>query len=122
MQIAQIVSSRDSEKYGSSAEPGIQLPAAVAASVAAAPISDASTTCPLRILYMYRPIKSAIGTVQAIVNVPQELPATNCFAPAGSVTWLPRCWNTSCGLSLASAGWSTATENSSLRATVAPPA
>ena len=86
--MAQIVASRDSEKYGSSAEPGIQFPATVAANVAAAPISDASTTCPLRSLYMYRPINSAIGTVQAIVNVPHELPGTACFAPAGSVTRL----------------------------------
>ncbi len=63
-------------KYGSSAEPGIQLPATVAASTAAAPIAEASTTRPLRILYIYNPTTSAIGTVQAMVNVPHELPAT----------------------------------------------
>ena len=53
----------------------------MAANVAAAPISDASTTRPLRILYMYKPINSAIGTVQAIVNVPHELPGHELLGP-----------------------------------------
>ncbi len=46
---------------------------------------EASTTCPLRSTYMYQPTNKAIGTVQAMVNVPHELPATACMAPAGSV-------------------------------------
>src|SRR5438270_827852 len=37
-------------------------------------MTDASTTWPGRILYMYSPTNSAIGMVQAIVNVPHGLP------------------------------------------------
>src|SRR5262252_7988047 len=81
-----IVSSRDSEKNRSSAEPGIQCPAIVTPIVAAAPMSDASRIFPLRILYMYQPTNSAIGIVQAMVNVPQELPGTSCVTPADSVS------------------------------------
>ena len=44
---------------------------------------DASITRPGRILYMYRPTNSAIGIVQAMVNVPQEEPGTRRTAPAG---------------------------------------
>ncbi len=32
---------------------------------------------------MYQPTKSAIGIVQAIVNVPHELPGTSRLAPSG---------------------------------------
>src|SRR5262249_9441874 len=78
-----------SEKNGASGEPGIQLPAITAASVARAPISDASTTRPLRILYMYSPTNSAIGMVQAMVNVPQLLPGTTCTLPGGRATTVP---------------------------------
>src|SRR6478736_1759041 len=81
-----IVSSREREKNFSSGEPGIQWPAIVTPIVAAAPISEASRILPLRSLYMYSPTKSAIGIVQAIVNVPQELPGTSCVTPAGSVS------------------------------------
>src|SRR5437764_262600 len=52
-------------------------PATVAASTPAAPTSDASTTFPLRNRYMYQPTNSAIGIVQAMVNVPHELPGTS---------------------------------------------
>src|SRR5262249_42977972 len=75
-----------SEKKGSSAEPGTQLPTTTAPSVARAPSSDASTTAPLRILYMYRPTNSAMGMVQAMVKVPQELPGTTWTQPGGNVT------------------------------------
>jgi hypothetical protein len=44
---------------------------------------EASTTFPFRNRYMYQPTSSAIGIVQAIVNVPQELPGTSRLAPAG---------------------------------------
>ncbi len=57
----------------------------VTASTSTAPMAEASTTRPLRILYMYRPISSAIGTVHAMVKVPQELPGTACVTPSGSV-------------------------------------
>ena len=33
---------------------------------------------------MYKPTKSAIGIVQAIVNVPHELPGTSISRPGGS--------------------------------------
>ena len=46
-------------------------------------MAEASTTRPLRSLYMYSPIASAIGTVQAIVNVPHELPGTACVDAGG---------------------------------------
>ena len=44
---------------------------------------DASTVRPGRILYMYRPTNSAIGIVQAMVNVPHDEPGTSRTAPAG---------------------------------------
>src|SRR5262249_21701154 len=81
-----IVSCRLSEKNRSHIDPGIQWPAMVTAIVAAAPISDASRIFPRRNLYIYRPTNSAIGIVQAIVNVPHELPGTANTAPAGNVT------------------------------------
>ena len=46
-------------------------------------MSDASTTFPLRNRYMYQPTNSAIGIVQAIVNVPHELPGTSRRASSG---------------------------------------
>ena len=46
-------------------------------------MSDASTTFPLRNRYMYQPTNSAIGIVQAIVNVPHELPGTSRRAFSG---------------------------------------
>src|SRR3954470_13962671 len=78
-----MVCSREREKYGSSREPGIDAPATVAAGTATAPTSGASTTSPLRKRYMYQPTNRAIGMVQAIVNVPQELPGTSRLAPSG---------------------------------------
>src|SRR4051812_32113484 len=74
---------REREKKASDDEPGIDAPAIVAASTATAPTSDASTTRPLRNRYMYQPTNRAIGIVQAIVNVPHELPGTSRLAPAG---------------------------------------
>src|SRR6516164_6881402 len=82
---AQTVPSLDRENAPSNGEPGIQLPATVAASTATAPMIDASTTLPLRSRYMYRPTNRAIGIVQAIVNVPQELPGMTTRAPSGNV-------------------------------------
>src|SRR5476651_435441 len=73
------------EKYGSKTEPGIKLPAMVAAKTPTPPMRDASTTWPLRILYIHRPTNRAIGMVQAIVNVPQELPGTSCADFVGTV-------------------------------------
>src|SRR5262249_61544741 len=60
-----------------------------AARVAAAPMSEASTMAPLRILYMYRPTKSAMGMVRAMVKVPQDEPGTTCTQPAGRRTVPP---------------------------------
>src|SRR5262249_45378440 len=74
----------ESRKNGSSREPGIKAPANVAASTAAAPRSDASRILPLRRRYMYQPTKRAIGIVQAMVNVPQELPGTRRRVSGGS--------------------------------------
>src|SRR3954447_12607044 len=74
---------RDRENRASDGEPGIEAPATVAASTATAPTSEASTTFPLRKRYMYQPTNRAIGMVQAIVNVPQELPGTSRLAPSG---------------------------------------
>src|SRR3954454_22236519 len=74
---------RDRENKGPSDEVGIDAPAIVAASTATAPTSDAATTYPLRKRYMYQPTNRAIGIVQAIVNVPHELPGTSRFAPSG---------------------------------------
>src|SRR5436309_1219211 len=80
-----MVWSRDSSKKGPSLDPGIAAPATVAASTPTAPTSEASTTRPLRNRYMYQPTNSAIGIVQAMVNVPHELPGTSRVAPLGSV-------------------------------------
>src|SRR5262245_13342741 len=83
--MARTVASLFSEKMPRrTAESATQRPATVAASTPAAPINDASTTRPLRILYIYRPTNKAMGIVQAIVNVPQELPGTSSTASAGS--------------------------------------
>jgi len=41
----------------------------------APPMSEASTTFPLRMRYMYTPTSKAMGIVQKMVKVPQELPA-----------------------------------------------
>src|SRR3954453_8887775 len=84
-----MVALREGEKYGSRAQPRPQAPAPVAASTPAAPTSDASTTRPLRNRYMYQPTNSAIGIVQAIVNVPHELPGTTRLAPFGRTTLGP---------------------------------
>src|SRR3954453_19262101 len=81
-----MVALREGEKYGSRAQPRPQAPAPVAASTPAAPTTEASTTRPLRNLYMYQPTNSAIGIVQAIVNVPHELPGTSRRAFAGSTS------------------------------------
>src|SRR6266849_10938481 len=102
-----MVSLRVSEKIDSSDDPGIHRPTTVAATTPTAPIRDASTTCPRRILYMYRPTKKAIGMVQAMVNVPQDDPGTTCLHLAGSVT------TPSTGISGVSAG--TRTTNCSER-------
>ena len=67
----------------------MKAPAKVAASTAAAPRSDASRILPLRKRYMYQPTKSAIGIVQAIVNVPHELPGTSRRAFSGKTQPLP---------------------------------
>ena len=73
-----------SEKYGSSGEPGNPVARRrPPPSVSAPPMSDASTTLPLRMRYMYRPTNRAIGIVQAMVNVPHELPGTTCLQPCG---------------------------------------
>src|SRR6516225_7266508 len=71
------------ENRDSSGDPGIRLPSQVQARTATAPISEASTTFPLRIRYIQSPTKSAIGTVQAIVKTPQELPRIRRRAPSG---------------------------------------
>src|SRR4051794_6425604 len=78
-----MVWSRDSSKKGRRLDSGTQAPAIVAASTPAAPTSEASTTLPLRNRYMYQPTNSAIGIVQAMVNVPHELPGTSRLAPLG---------------------------------------
>src|SRR3954463_8405873 len=75
--MAKIVHSRDRLNIGSSRGPGMYAPATVAARTPTAPSSDASTTFPLRNRYMYQPTSNAIGIVQAIVNVPHELPRTS---------------------------------------------
>ena len=85
MQRASVVCPRVSENQPSSREPGTQLPTKTAVSVSAAPINEACTTAPGRIRYMYSPTKSAIGIVQAIVNVPHEEPGTSTSQPSGSV-------------------------------------
>src|SRR5215217_6327334 len=59
-------------------------PSTVAPSVRPPPMIEASTTWPGRILYMYRPTSNAIGIVQAIVKVPQELPGTRRTELGGS--------------------------------------
>src|SRR3954453_2273029 len=80
-----MVALREGEKYGSRAQPRPQAPAPVAASTPAAPTTEASTTFPLRNRYMYQPTNSAIGIVQAMVNVPHELPGTSRLASLGRV-------------------------------------
>src|SRR5437879_10634950 len=74
------------EKNSRRGEPGIRLPATVAARTPAAPISDASRTRPLRMRYMYRPTNRAMGMVQAMVKVPQDEPGTTWAQPAGRRT------------------------------------
>src|SRR3954453_11370373 len=83
-----MVALREGEKYGSRAQPRPQAPAPVAASTPAAPTTEASTIFPLRNRLMYQPTNSAIGIVQAIVNVPHELPGTRRRAVAGrTIPW-----------------------------------
>src|SRR5260370_40066309 len=86
---ARIVSVLVSEKIGASGDPGTHAPRTVAASTPAPPMSDASTTRPLRILYIHRPTKSAMGIVHAIVNVPHELPGTTWTALSGTLKIVP---------------------------------
>src|SRR5476651_373323 len=81
---------------------------------------EASTTRPLRSLYMYSPMNSAIGTVHAIVNVPQELPGTAWVTPAGRV--ISRAPDSASGMDVVSfvpAGCGRATVKGSLRTTSA---
>src|SRR3954464_15713573 len=87
--MAAIVWSRESRKNRSTGEPGTSAPAYVAASTPAAPTSEASTTLPLRNRYMYQPTNRAIGIVQAIVNVPHELPGTSRLASLGRTNPTP---------------------------------
>src|SRR5262245_52642463 len=87
MQRASVVCPFDSENQPSIGEPGIQLPATVAAIVSTAPINDACTTAPLLMRYMYRPTNSAIGIVQAIVKVPHDEPGTSTSHPGGRMYW-----------------------------------
>ena len=61
-------------------------PRIVAPMTPAAPISDASVTRPGRMRYIHRLTSSAIGIVQAMVNVPQALPGMICCVFSGSVT------------------------------------
>src|SRR5262249_24553612 len=75
----------ESEKIDSSGEPGIRLPKMLAAKTPAAPISEASTTLPLRMRYIQRLTKNATGIVQTMVNVPHELPGICWMQPAGNV-------------------------------------
>src|SRR5271165_5394289 len=89
------------EKYDSSGDPGIKLPATVAASTPTAPMSDASTTRPLRILYIHNPTNNAMGMVHAMVKVPQELPGTICKVFSGTVNSAP--WGVTCSRALGSA-------------------
>src|SRR5262249_9798205 len=77
-----------SEKYPSHGEPGIQLPTTTAASVKAAPISDASTVFPGRRRYMYQPTNRAMGMVQAMVKTPHEEPGTSCTLLGGMTSTL----------------------------------
>lgn len=65
------------------------MPATVTASVAAAPMREASKIFPRRSLYMYKPTNNAMGIVQAIVKVPQELPGTACLMPEGRTSLSP---------------------------------
>src|SRR5262249_5787779 len=60
-------------------------PSTTAPSVSAPPITEASITCPLRMRYIQRPTKSAMGIVQAMVNVPQLLPGMTWTLPLGNV-------------------------------------
>ena len=63
----------DREKYGSSAEPGIQEPATVAKRTRTAPIAEASVMWPGRSQYIQKLTSRAIGIVMAIVKVPQHV-------------------------------------------------
>ena len=90
-----VCSLRQARRSRSSGEPGIQAPATVAASTAAAPIKDASTTRPLRSRYMYQPTNKAIGIVHAIVNMPQELPGITNSLFSGKPPALLRWWRAS---------------------------
>src|SRR5436309_4176320 len=82
MHSARIVWSRLRENQPSSGEPGTQLPTTTAPMVSTPPMSDASTTFPGRMRYIHRPVKSAIGIVQAMVNVPHDEPGTTWEQPA----------------------------------------
>src|SRR6476469_438013 len=85
-----MVCSLESEKNGSSGEPCTQLPATVAKRTPTAPMADASTTRPLRNLYIQKLTKSAIGIVQAMVKVPHELPGSTWTLPdARRKSWPP---------------------------------
>src|SRR5690348_13225257 len=84
-QSASTVCSRVRENNHSTDDPGTQCPTTTAASTRAPPITDASATRPGRMRYIHRPTNRAIGTVQAMVNVPHELPGTICLDPAGRV-------------------------------------
>src|SRR3954468_16646013 len=85
MHSVQMVCSRVSEKNRSHDAPGIQSPATTAASVRTPPMSDASTTRPGRMRYIHSPTSRAIGIVQAMVNVPHELPGTTWEQSLGRV-------------------------------------
>ena len=72
-----------SEKYRSSGEPGIQLPGDDGRERQHAADERRLDDAPLRMRYIHRPTNRAIGIVQAMVNVPQELPGTTWTHPAG---------------------------------------
>ena len=72
-----MVCSFDREKYGSSAEPGLQEPATVAKRTRPAPIALASVIgLPGRSQYIQMLTSRAIGIVAAMVKVPQEEPGS----------------------------------------------
>src|ERR1019366_2007037 len=68
----------------------MEPPATVATSTPTGPMADASTTRPLRKRYIQKLTNSAIGIVQAMVKVPQELPGMTCTQPSPNVTF-PSC-------------------------------
>src|SRR5262249_46523361 len=86
---ARMVASLDNEKYGSRNEPGTRLPATVAPRTPIPPMIEASATLPLRILYIHRPTNSAMGIVQAMVKVPQELPGMSWTVFSGTTNREP---------------------------------